>query len=86
MSKKSIKMLLLVEDNPGDARLLREMFNEQGPHNTELTHVESMARPRSILRSMRSTSSCSTWGCPMPRDWKRCGGRTQPRPASRWWC
>ena len=32
MSKKSIKTLLLVEDNPGDARLLREMFNEQGSH------------------------------------------------------
>ena len=32
MSKKSIKILLLVEDNPGDARLLREMFNEQGSH------------------------------------------------------
>jgi hypothetical protein len=30
MPKKSIKMLLLVEDNPGDARLLREMLNEQG--------------------------------------------------------
>ena len=29
MSKKSIKILLLVEDNPGDARLLREMFNER---------------------------------------------------------
>jgi diguanylate cyclase (GGDEF)-like protein/PAS domain S-box-containing protein len=42
MSKKSIKMLLIVEDNPGDARLLREMFNEQGSHNTELTHVECM--------------------------------------------
>jgi diguanylate cyclase (GGDEF)-like protein/PAS domain S-box-containing protein len=43
MSEKSIKMLLIVEDNAGDARLLREMFNEQGPHDTELTHVECMS-------------------------------------------
>jgi diguanylate cyclase (GGDEF)-like protein/PAS domain S-box-containing protein len=43
MSKKSIKMLLIVEDNPGDARLLREMFNEQGSDNTELTHAECMS-------------------------------------------
>src|ERR1700733_10855849 len=42
MSKKPIKVLLLVEDNPGDARLLREMFNEQGAHNTELIHVGSV--------------------------------------------
>ena len=42
MSKKSIKILLLVEDNHGDARLLREMFNEQGSHQTELTHVACM--------------------------------------------
>ena len=43
MSKKLIKVLLLVEDNPGDARLLREMFREQGSHDTELTHVECMS-------------------------------------------
>ncbi len=42
MSNKSIKILLLVEDNPGDARLLREMFSDQGSDNTELTHVASM--------------------------------------------
>jgi diguanylate cyclase (GGDEF)-like protein/PAS domain S-box-containing protein len=42
MSKKAIKTVLLVEDNPGDARLLREMFNEQGAHDTELMHVECM--------------------------------------------
>jgi diguanylate cyclase (GGDEF)-like protein/PAS domain S-box-containing protein len=49
MSKKSIKMLLIVEDNPGDARLLREMFNEQGSHNTELTHVECMSEAEQHL-------------------------------------
>jgi len=43
MSDKSIKMLLVVEDNPGDARLIREMFNEQNEHRTEFTHVECMS-------------------------------------------
>ena len=39
MSAKSIKTVLLVEDNAGDARLLREMFNEQGSQDTNLIHV-----------------------------------------------
>ena len=51
MSKKSIKVLLLVEDNPGDARLLREMFNEQGSHNTELIHVECVSEAEKYLAS-----------------------------------
>jgi signal transduction histidine kinase len=40
---KSIKTVLLIEDNPGDARLLREMLNEQGAHDVELTQVECMS-------------------------------------------
>ena len=43
MRSKTIKILLLVEDNPGDARLLREMLNESGASMAELTHVECMA-------------------------------------------
>jgi diguanylate cyclase (GGDEF)-like protein len=43
MRKDSIETLLLVEDNAGDARLLHEMYNEQGAQLAELTHVESMA-------------------------------------------
>jgi diguanylate cyclase (GGDEF)-like protein/PAS domain S-box-containing protein len=39
---RSIKILLLVEDNPGDARLLREMFNEEGSHGTEMTYAQCM--------------------------------------------
>jgi diguanylate cyclase (GGDEF)-like protein/PAS domain S-box-containing protein len=42
MNPNAMKVLLLVEDNPGDARLLREMFSEQDSHHIELTHVESM--------------------------------------------
>src|ERR1700730_17148690 len=43
MNNKSIKILLMVEDNPGDTRSLREMLNEQGSHNNDLTHVECMS-------------------------------------------
>lgn len=42
MTKKLIAKLLLIEDQPADARLLREMFNEQGAHTTELKYVQSM--------------------------------------------
>jgi len=35
-------IILLVEDNLGDARLLREMFDEQNSHDTKVMHVESM--------------------------------------------
>ncbi|MDQ2941039.1 MAG: ATP-binding protein [Chloroflexota bacterium] len=43
MNIQSIKRLLLVEDELGFARFLREMFKEQGSAETELTHVENMA-------------------------------------------
>jgi diguanylate cyclase (GGDEF)-like protein/PAS domain S-box-containing protein len=42
MHKKPIKVLLLIEDNPADARLLREMFDEQSSLRTELMQVETM--------------------------------------------
>src|SRR5271155_6136195 len=42
MIKKTLKWLLLVEDNAGDARLLREMLNDAGAHKTETTQAESM--------------------------------------------
>ena len=42
MRKRSIKTLLLIEDNAGDARLIQEMFKEQRSQDVELKHVESM--------------------------------------------
>ncbi len=39
---KSIRSVLLVEDNAGDARLLREMFNEQGAQHVKLAQVTNM--------------------------------------------
>jgi diguanylate cyclase (GGDEF)-like protein/PAS domain S-box-containing protein len=49
MTTKPIRVLLLVEDNPGDARLLREMFSEQGAHNTDLVHVECVGDAEKYL-------------------------------------
>ena len=48
MTKRAIKLLLLVEDNAGDARLIREMFNEQGANDTELLHVGSMSEAETV--------------------------------------
>jgi diguanylate cyclase (GGDEF)-like protein/PAS domain S-box-containing protein len=43
MSLNPVTTVLLIEDNHGDARLLREMFREGGAYNTKLTHVGSMS-------------------------------------------
>jgi diguanylate cyclase (GGDEF)-like protein/PAS domain S-box-containing protein len=43
MSEKTIR-IVLVEDNAGDARLLREMLNEPASCRYELTHHESMEK------------------------------------------
>ena len=62
---RSMRTLLLVEDNAGDARLLREMLNEQGAHNITLTHVETHERGRdAISQRTRSTSFLLDLGLP----------------------
>ncbi len=43
--------MLLVEDNLGDARLMREMFNEPNAPFVELMHAECMADAEEILAS-----------------------------------
>jgi signal transduction histidine kinase len=46
---RTVKKVLLVEDNPGDARLLREMFNENGPVDVELACVSLMSEAEKYL-------------------------------------
>jgi PAS domain S-box-containing protein len=48
MSDQSIKSLLLIEDDLGFARLLREMFKDQGSE-TVVTHVDSMSAAEAHL-------------------------------------
>jgi diguanylate cyclase (GGDEF)-like protein/PAS domain S-box-containing protein len=49
MSKKPIKVLLMVEDDQGDARLLREMLNEPSSNGTDVAHVTTMSDAESHL-------------------------------------
>jgi diguanylate cyclase (GGDEF)-like protein/PAS domain S-box-containing protein len=51
MIKKPIKVLLLVEDNQGDARSLREMLNQRHLTGTEVSHVTTMSDAESHLGS-----------------------------------
>ena len=49
MSKKSIKNLLLIEDNSSDAHLLREMLNEPGSAAIEVTQVDRVSEAERYL-------------------------------------
>ena len=49
MTRKSLQSLLLVEDNPGDARLFREILNEAGAHDTEMKHASCMSEAEGHL-------------------------------------
>ena len=86
MSPKLIKSLLLVEDNLGDARLFREMFNEHGSHSAKLTHVASMGDAEQYLADHADDLILLDLGLP---DSQGAGGGTprptQPRTARPWW-
>ena len=64
MRRESATRLLLIEDNPGDARLVREMLNEQGSHKTELTQVDSMREAEQHLASHALDSILLDLGLP----------------------
>jgi CheY-like chemotaxis protein len=38
----SIRTLLIIEDNPGDVRLLREMLDADASHQAEMIHAGTM--------------------------------------------
>lgn len=56
--------LLLVEDNPGDARLFREMLADGRPHRITLTHVQTLAEAETFLASSRADMIMLDLGLP----------------------
>jgi diguanylate cyclase (GGDEF)-like protein/PAS domain S-box-containing protein len=53
MNSDTIKNVLLIEDNPGDARLLKEMLNEHGAAGVKLTWMAFMAEAELYLAANR---------------------------------
>src|SRR5580692_1981111 len=49
MNNRSVRTLLVIEDNPGDARLLREMLNDEGAHIIELAYARTMHEAEQYL-------------------------------------
>ncbi len=49
MSYRPLKSVLLIEDNPGDARWLSEMFRDQQASSTRLTLVQTMSEAEALL-------------------------------------
>ena len=46
---RSINRVLLIEDNPGDARLVREMLNDYGAYDTRVMHVTCIRDAKKYL-------------------------------------
>jgi diguanylate cyclase (GGDEF)-like protein/PAS domain S-box-containing protein len=51
MRKKLLSTVVLIEDNPGDARLIREMFEEYNEHRIKVIHIERMSDAEEFFAS-----------------------------------
>ncbi len=49
MVNRQTKSVLLIENNPGEAKTIDTMFNKQGSYSFELTHAESMEQAEAYL-------------------------------------
>jgi signal transduction histidine kinase len=49
-----IEIILLIEDNAADERLLREMFNEQNSCNVQFAHVDCMSAAEKYLSEQKA--------------------------------
>jgi diguanylate cyclase (GGDEF)-like protein/PAS domain S-box-containing protein len=58
------KTVLLIENDPEEARLIGEMFNDQGSYSFALTHVDSMADAETYLAGQSVSVVLLDLGCP----------------------
>jgi PleD family two-component response regulator len=75
--------VLLVEDNAGDVRLLREMFSKEKPDSFELTHLLRMSEAEIHLAKGGVDIVLLDMGLPDGMVWIPCGGRTRRPQAFR---
>jgi PAS domain S-box-containing protein len=62
--RESVTTVLLVEDQPGDARLLREMLDEPGYHGIQMTHVTCMREAEAHVAEHRASVILLDLGLP----------------------
>jgi DNA-binding NtrC family response regulator len=63
MKEKALQ-ILLVEDNAGDARLLREMFSKERPHSFESTHLLRMSE--AVVHLAKGRADIALWDLGLP--------------------
>ena len=79
--------VLLIEDNPGDARLLHEMLNGRARSRTELTHFGCINDALNHLGDERGEHNpARSRVAGRGGTWTRCGKSMRPRRTSRWLC
>jgi hypothetical protein len=73
MNKKPLRVLL-VEDNAGDALLLREMFSKESRGSFEVSRLTRMADAEALLAKGEVDMFCWIWDCRMGMVSTPCAG------------
>jgi diguanylate cyclase len=81
MNHPTSSAILLVEDNPGDARLVREMLNGGASRDFDVTHVERLAEARAELIQDDHETTCVLLDLSLP-DARRLEALMQLRAAA----
>ncbi len=78
--------ILLVEDDPDDVWVMRNLLGDRWDGPFKLSHVELLSAAWSGSASSSSTSSCWTCRCPTARAWRPSSPCTPTPTTCRSWC